>query len=131
MASSFQHLFMIMTDKSASVWPSLVKWAATGDSSMRLWAMLKRWLLIREWRGCPVSPTYWRPHLLHCIKQITLDVLQEARSFNLKCSPVTLLDNMSVVTSMGQVLHLALKRKLPGGSLIFGVTSARTNRLCT
>ena len=33
MASSFQHLSMIITDKSVSLWPSLVIWAATGDSS--------------------------------------------------------------------------------------------------
>ena len=122
MASSIQHLSMIMIDKSASVWPSLVKSAATGDLSMRLWEMLNRWLLIQEWRGCPVSPTYWRPHLLHCI-------LQEARIINLKCSPVTLLENVSVVTNMGQVLQLvASQRKLPGWSLILEVISARTIR---
>ena len=33
MASSLQHLSIIMTDKLATLWPSLVKWAATGDSS--------------------------------------------------------------------------------------------------
>ena len=32
MASSFQYLSIIMTNKSTSEWPSLVKWAATGDS---------------------------------------------------------------------------------------------------
>ena len=64
MASSFQHLLMIMTDRSASVWLLLVKWAATRDLFVRLWVKLKQWLLIRERRGCPVSPKYWRPHLL-------------------------------------------------------------------
>ena len=34
-----RNLSMTMTNKSDSVWPSLVKWAATGDSSMQLWAM--------------------------------------------------------------------------------------------
>ena len=82
---------------------------------MRLWAMLKRWLMIREQRGCPVSPTYWRPHLLHCIRSITLDILQGPRSFSLKHSQVTLLENVSVVTNMGQVL-------LPSS---FAVTVAR------
>ena len=129
MASSFQHLSIIMTNKSASVWPSLVKWAATGDSSMRIWAMLKRWRFIRERRGCPVSPTYWKPHLLHCINYITLNVLQEARSFSWKRSLVALLENVSVVTNMVQVLHLlASQRKLPWGSLILDVISTRTSR---
>ena len=48
MGSSFRHLSMIMTNKFGSVWPSLVKWATTGDSSMRLWAMLNWWLLNQQ-----------------------------------------------------------------------------------
>ena len=52
-------------------------------------------------------------------------------AFNLKCSPVTLLENVSVVTSMGQVLHLlATQRKLPGGSLVLRDIAMRTNRSC-
>ena len=55
--------------------------------------------------------------------------MQEARSFSLKRSPVTLLVNVSVVTSMGQVLHLlASQQKLPGESLVSGDIVAGTKR---
>ena len=121
-ASSFQHLLIIITNKSISVWFSLVKWATTGDSFMRPWVILKRWLLIRQWRGFPVFPTYQRPHVLPCTRSVMLDVWQEASSFNLKHSPVTLLVKMSVVIHMGQVLHLlASQRKFPGDHLCWEI----------
>ena len=66
--SSVHSLSMTHTDRSASEWPALLKWAATGDSSILPWVMSNRWPLILLWSGCPDSPTYWRPHFLHSIK---------------------------------------------------------------
>ena len=56
------------TDKSASEWPTLSKWAATGDYSVVPWTMSNVWPFILLWSGCPDSPTYWRPHFLHSIR---------------------------------------------------------------
>ena len=69
------------TTMSACECPSPVKCTATGDSSVLLCAMLKRWPLTLRCSGWPVSPTYCWPHLLQVIKSIILEDLQEAANF--------------------------------------------------
>ena len=46
----------------------LLKCSSTGDTSVLRCTMWNRWPLTLAWSGWPVSPTYWRPHLLHEIK---------------------------------------------------------------
>ena len=52
----------------------LLKCSATGNSSALRCAKSYQWTLLLM-RGWPTLPTYWRPHLLHIIKYITLEVL--------------------------------------------------------
>ena len=66
---------------SARVSSSPLKCSATGDSSVLLCAMLKRWLFTLRCSGCPVSPTYCWPHLLQVIRWIILEYLHEAAKF--------------------------------------------------
>ena len=48
----------------------------------------------------PISPTYWRPHLLHCMKWIMAPVVETTHRFNLKCSGVALLVSMFMIRSI-------------------------------
>ena len=99
---------------------SLLKCAATGESSVLRCAMSWRWPFILRCKAWPVSPTYCWPHLLHIIKYIILEDLQEAVIVTLNCSPVVWLENSSVASSIGQVLHLVAPHgRLPGA--LFGV----------
>ena len=56
---------------------SPLKWAAMGETSVFLCRISERWLFILQWRGHPISPTYCWPHLLHVIRHIALEDLQE------------------------------------------------------
>ena len=114
MASSLEHLSIIMTNKSASVWPSLLKvghhrglvHAPMGHVEMI--AVDLRMVVAGFSHILKTTPItlYW----INCYR-----FLQEASRFNLKRSAVTLLENVSVVTNMGEVLHLlASQQKLPG-----------------
>ena len=80
----------------------LFKSTTTGDSSVLWSAMSNRWPFILQWRGWPVSRTCWWPHLLHCIKYMRLEDLQEAFPFTLYHWPVVWLANSSLVFSIGQ-----------------------------
>ena len=62
---------MAITVMSAWECSSMLKCAATGESSVLLCVMSKWWPLILQWKGCPVLPTYCWPHLLHVIKYYT------------------------------------------------------------
>ena len=95
-----------MTDMSARVYRPQLKCDDTGDSSVLLCTMSNLWPITLRWNGWSVSPTYCWPHLLHVIKYITLEDLQEAQILTLKDFPFVWLENSSEVTSMGQVLHL-------------------------
>ena len=63
--------------QATGVWPwwsnaqycnARLKWAATGDSFV-LWCVTSNLFpLILLCRGCPISATYWWPHLMHWIK---------------------------------------------------------------
>ena len=57
-----------MRTLSACECASLLKCSATGESLVLQCAMSNRWLLIVRCSGCPVSPTYCWPHLLHAIR---------------------------------------------------------------
>ena len=120
--SSVNSLSITHTDRSDSEWLALLKWAATGDSSILSWEMSNRWSFIILWSGCPDSPTYWRPHLLHFIRWTILLVLNDACILMVNRSPVALLTNTLVVFSMGQVLQWpVLHKKLPGVSFLCNV----------
>ena len=88
---------------SACECKSLLKWAAMGETSVLLCKMSEWWLFILQWKGRPVSPTYCWPHLLHVIRYIILEDLQEALIITLNCSPVVWLNKASVANSIGQV----------------------------
>ena len=94
------------TAMSDSLCVLLLKCSATSVSSVLRCAVSFWWPLILIWRNWPVSPTYWRPQLLHVIKYITLEDLQEAKNFTLNTFPVVWLENSSVIIRMGQGLHL-------------------------
>ena len=77
--------------------------------------MSNLWPFILLWSACPDSSTYWRPHLLHSIRQTILLVLHEACILMVNRLPVALLVRKLVVFNMGQVLQwLVLHGKLPG-----------------
>ena len=75
---SAHSLSITHTDKSASGWPALLKWVATGDSSILPWVMSNLRPFILLWSGYSDSPTYWKPHLLHSIKKRMLLGLHKA-----------------------------------------------------
>ena len=77
---------MTITAMSACEFASLLKCAARRDSSVLWCVMWNQWQWILPWRGCPVSPTYCWPHLLHIIRYILW------------------LENSSVAIIVGQVL---------------------------
>ena len=52
---------MTTTIISASKWVSLLKRAATGETSVLLWVISKWRLLILQWMDCPLSSTYCWP----------------------------------------------------------------------
>ena len=107
----------------------LLKWAATGKSSVLLSKISERCPFILQWRGCPVPPTYCWPHLLHVIRHITLEDLHKAVIITLNRSPVVWLEKASVANSMGQVLHLAAPHSwLPASSRDTVVKDAHTRR---
>ena len=116
-ASQSQASLITMTVMSDSLCASLLKCSATGDSSVLRCVISYRWPLTLIWSGWLVSPTYWRPHLLHIIKYITLEDLQEALNFTLNTFPVVWLENSPVAISIEQVLHLGAPQGwLPGDS---------------
>ena len=56
--SSF-HIFSItMTDMSSIEYPALLKWVATGFSSILLCTLSAWWLFCMPWRAWPDSPIY-------------------------------------------------------------------------
>ena len=59
---------IIATIMSVCECPSPLKCTATGDSSVLLCTILKRWPLTLRCSGWPVLPTYCWPHLLQVIK---------------------------------------------------------------
>ena len=66
-------------------------------------------------------------HLQHVIKWITLEDLQEAFTFTLKC-PLVLLENSSVVNNIGQLLPLEAPHEwLPSGFWKVDVRAALTS----
>ena len=75
-----QSMMIIYTVRSVSLWLSLLKWAATSDSSVQPCVISKWWPVILHWWGWLVSPTYWRPHLLYCIKWIRLEDSQSCHA---------------------------------------------------
>ena len=91
--------------------------------------MSERWLFCLSFNACSVSPTYCRPHLLHWIKYTTSLDLQVAAVRRVYVFPVQWLLNVSVVMRAEQVLqHDHPHGVLPGGWVVRGARSARTNR---
>ena len=66
--SSLCNWSITITAMSPTECAALLKCTATGDSSVLRCTMSDRWPFILQWRGWPVSPTYWWPHLLHSIR---------------------------------------------------------------
>ena len=56
-----------MTVMSYTEFARLLKCFTTGDTSVLRCTISDRWPLILAWSGWLVSPTSWRPHLLHVI----------------------------------------------------------------
>ena len=104
-ASRLRASSITMTPMSDSLCAPLLKCSTTGDCSVLRWVMWYRWLLTHMWSGWPLSPTYWRPRLLHMIKYITED-LQEAWNFTASACPAVWLENSYVAINIGEVLHL-------------------------
>ena len=122
---------MTITVKSVYKCKSLLKWPATGESSVLLRRLIEWRQFILQWRGSPVSPTYCWSHIQHVITytRVTLEDSQEALIISLNRSPVVLLEKAFVANSMGQVLHLTtLHGWLPGSPYDIDLKDARTRR---
>ena len=72
MRRCFEQAYRIITVMSDCMCALLLKWSATIDCSVFQCRISYQWRLTFIWNGWPVFPTYWRPHLLHIIKYITV-----------------------------------------------------------
>ena len=58
----------VLAKPVATTFRSLLKCSITGETSILRCMMSDRWPRFLAWSGWLVSPTYWRPHLLHVIR---------------------------------------------------------------
>ena len=127
-ASRLRENSITMAVMSDSTCAPLLKRSATGDSSVLQCAISYQWPLTLICSGWPVSPTYWRPHLLHIIKYIMLEDLQEALNFTSNTFPVVWLANSSVAISIGHVLHLGAPAQVVSRRLVWRNCQSHVNQ---
>ena len=96
-ASRLRANSMAMTAMSDSLCIPLLMCSTTGDlqSSNVRCHISDYWCSYGE---AGLSHLHWRPHLLHVIKNISLEGLQEVRNFTLNTFPVVRLENLSVTS---------------------------------
>ena len=88
-------------------WSGWLKWSWISILCLGfMFLIVLKWPWKRFIRRRPVSPTYWRLHVLHSIQYIMLWLLQQMFVFETYLRPVTLLVIVPSVFRIGQYLQI-------------------------